>query len=259
MKLHSIILSLIVGLFGIQVAANAAPTFEQKKEVEAIVHDYLLKNPEVLVQSLEKFQQKQMDQTRETFKKIQESAPKYANRLFHQAEDPVAGNPNGSITIVEFSDYQCPHCIEMVPVISNLIKNNNNLRVVFKEFPIRGPISEMATKAALASQKQGKYYEFRNALMESKTQPLTENMIFDIAKSVGLNVDKLKKDMQENSINNIIKNNYQLAKDMQLIWTPIFFIAKTNATAHSKPNAIVFVPGRVDEGKLKEVIEKISE
>src|SRR5689334_12549783 len=76
------------------------------------------------------------------------------NALFHQNSDPVAGNPKGKVTVVEFFDYQCSHCMTMAPVIEAIIKNNPNVRVVFKDFPIRGPVSEFAAKAALAANKQ---------------------------------------------------------------------------------------------------------
>src|SRR5437016_4513875 len=87
------------------------------------------------------------------------------NALFHQAHDPVAGNPNGSVTVAEFFDYQCSHCISMAPVMANIIKDNSDVRIVFKEFPIRGSISEFASRAALAANMQGKYYEFNHAIL----------------------------------------------------------------------------------------------
>lgn len=242
--------------FAANTTNNIGPA--QKKQVEGIVHDYLISNPEVVVQSLEAYQRKQMDETKKTFVKIQDASPKFADRLFHQAGDPIGGNPQGKITVVEFSDYQCPHCIEMSAILDDLIKKNNNIRVVFKEFPIRGPISEMAAHAALAAQKQGKYYEFHSALMQSKTEPLTEEAIFDIAKSVGLNVDQLKTDMKDKAVDQKIQSNYDLAKEMELIWTPILFVAKSDVTNNAKADAIVFIPGRVEPAQLNKEIEKVS-
>ena len=102
--------------------ANAQP---DKKQIETIVHDYILQNPEVLVQSLQGYQQKQMEQTQQSFKKIQEDAPQYADRIFHQSNDPVGGNPNGAVTLVVFSDYQCPHCVDMALSAWVVIKGPN--------------------------------------------------------------------------------------------------------------------------------------
>jgi len=247
----------IASLVGFSATANA-DTAMQKKDVQTIVHDYILQNPEVLVQSLQSFQQKQMEQTQKSFTKIQEMAPKFSDRLFHQSTDPVAGNPNGKITLVEFSDYQCGHCINMSPVVDALIKKNPNLRVVLKEFPIRGPLSETAAKAAIAAQKQGKYYEFRVALMSNKNGSLTEEGIYNIAKSVGLDVNKLKTDMKSTDVAQQIKNNYKLAQDLQLMFTPVFFIAKSDINAKSNPDSVIFIPGGVDIEQLNQAIAKMN-
>jgi protein-disulfide isomerase len=211
-------------------ATVSADTAIQKKEVQTIVHDYIVQNPEVLVQSLQSFQQKQMEQTQKSFTKIQEMAPKFSDRLFHQTTDPVAGNPKGTVTLVEFSDYQCGHCITMSAVVDALIKKNPNLRVVMKEFPIRGPISEVAAKAAIAAQKQGKYYDLRVALMDSKNGTLTEDNIYTIAKS----------------------------QDLKLMFTPVFFIAKSDINSKSSPDSVVFIPGGVDIEQLNQAIAKLS-
>jgi len=230
----------------------------QKKQIEGIVHDYIIQNPEVVVQSLQGYQQKQISEQTQKFEKIQQNSPKFANQLFHQTTDPVAGNPNGTVTLVEFFDYQCPHCIDMTATIEGLIKTNPNLRVVLKEFPIRGAMSELATRAALAAQKQGKYFPLHLALMSSKTEPLTENTIYDLAKAAGLNVDQLKVDMKDKSVDQQIKTNYQLAKDLEIMFTPVFFIAKSNVTTSTKPEAIAFIPGQVSPAQLAEVLKKIE-
>lgn len=256
-KSHQLIGIAIASLIGFNAAAHA-DTAMQKKEVQTIVHDYIMQNPEVLVQSLQTFQQKQMEQTQKSFTKIQEIAPKFSDRLFHQSTDPVAGNPNGTVTLVEFSDYQCGHCINMSPVVDSLIKQNPNLRVVVKEFPIRGPLSETAAKAAIAANKQGKYYDFRVALMNNKNGQLTENDIYTIAKSVGLDVNKLKEDMKKDDVNQQIKNTYKLAQDMKVMFTPVFFFAKSKVDANAKPTDIIFIPGGADIEQFNQAIKKVG-
>lgn len=254
---HKLIGIVLASLAGVSITANAADM--QKKEMQSIIHDYILQNPEVLVQSLQTFQQKQMEQTQQSFSKIQEMAPKYSDRLFRQTTDPVIGNPKGTVTLVEFSDYQCGHCINMSPVLDELIKKNPNIRVVLKEFPIRGPLSETAAKAAIAANKQGKYYDFRVALMNNgKNTPLTEDNIYTIAKSVGIDVDKLKSDMKKDDVNQQIKNNLKLAQDMQLMFTPVIFIAKTDISPKANASAVVFIPGGVDIKQLEEAVSKIG-
>ncbi|MCE3237519.1 MAG: dsbA 1 [Gammaproteobacteria bacterium] len=230
----------------------------QEKQIETAVHDFIIKNPEVVIQSLQGYQQKQMADQTKKFEQIQKNTPKYANQLFHEAADPIGGNPNGAVTLVEFFDYQCPHCIDMTATIEKIVKTNPNLKIVLKEFPIRGAMSELATRAALAAQKQGKYFELHTALMGSKIEPLTENTIYDLARSAGLNVDKLKVDMKDKSVDQQIKTNYQLAKDLQIMFTPVLFIAKSNVTPNAKTTEIAFIPGQISSEQLTDILKKIG-
>lgn len=239
---------------GIAIGAQTSNNSSQDTQIR----NYILNNPEVVVQSLQIYQQKQMEQTQKSFDSIQKDAPKYADKLFRQSSDPIGGNPNGKVTLVEFFDYQCPHCIDMVPVVDNLIKKNPNLKVIYKEFPIRGPMSDFSARAALAAQKQGKYSEFHKALMTSKVEPLTEDAVYDLAKSAGLNVDQLKTDMKSESVDQQIKANMALAKDLKLMWTPVFFIASSNISSQAGPDAVIFIPGGVDEKQLSDAITKVD-
>lgn len=233
---------------------------DQKAKVESIVHDYILSNPDVIVQALQAFQQKQMEKAKQTIADTEKKAPQYVDALFHHAADPAVGNPQAKVTIVEFFDYQCPHCVDMAEIMENLAATNPNVRVVYKEFPIRGPVSVFATKAALAAKNQGKYAEFHKALMHPKQQPLTNDSIMEAAKSVGLNVDQLKKDMNNPLIDQQIKDTYKLAQDLELIGTPAFFVGKTTLTNNTaKTTDIAFIPGQVDQNQLDDTIKKVSQ
>ena len=229
--------------------APAAISPEERTKIETVVHEYLLKKPEVLVEALQILQRKQYEQAEQTVKQTQQVATNFATQLFHQKTDPVAGNPNGKITVVEFFDYQCPHCVDMAPVIANVIKNNPEVRFVFKEFPIRGPMSELAAKAALAANKQGHYYKFSHALL-STNQPLTEDSIMQIAKASDVNVPQMKKDMNDKVVADELKDNMKLAQDLKLFGTPAFFIGKTTGTSK-----IEYVPGQVDAKQLQKLID----
>lgn len=233
-------------------AADAAKpaTGAEKAKIEATVHQYLLQNPEVLVEALQILQRKQFEQAEATVKQTQAIAAKFATPLFHTASDPVAGNPNGKITLVEFFDYQCPHCVDMAPVISAIIKANPDLRVIYKEFPIRGPMSNLAARAALAANLQGKYSEMSHAILNNK-QPITEELLLQLAKDNGLDVEKLKKDMTDASIDTQIKANMKLGQDLKLFGTPAFFVGKTDAAAN-----INYVPGQMDQTQLQGLIDK---
>lgn len=223
----------------------------ERAKIEEVVHQYLVEKPEVIVEAIQSYQRKQYQQAEQTVKKTQEIAGSYSQPLFHGSNDPVAGNPNGAVTVVEFFDYQCPHCADMAPIIEGVIKANPDVRIVFKEFPIRGPQSNYAARAALAANKQGKYYEFSHALLTSG-KPLTEENVLDVAKNVGLNVDQLKKDMSDKSIDDQLKNNLKLAQDLKLFGTPAFFIGKTD----QKNNGISYVPGGMNKEQLQQAIDK---
>lgn len=140
----------------------------------------------------------------------------------------------------------------MAPVITDIIKANPDVRVVFKDFPIRGPLSEFAARAALAANKQGKYYEFSHALLNAN-KPLTQELVFEVAKKQGLNVEQLKKEMNDQSISEQIKNTQKLAQNLKLFGTPAFFIGKTSATNGQNVN---YVPGRMDQTQMQAAIDK---
>jgi protein-disulfide isomerase len=172
------------------------------------------------------------------------------NGLFHQPNDPVVGNPRGNVTVVEFFDYQCSHCINMAYTMQSIISRNHDVRVVFKEYPIRGHMSELASRAALAANMQGKYYTMNHALL---TANLSEATIYSIAKAKGLNVNKLKKDMYSSTVNNTLAMNNRLAKELGIAGTPAFFIGKTNATDTEQ---VSFVLGEMSQSALQSAIQK---
>lgn len=232
--------------------SNTAIPAAERTKIEQVVKDYLLAQPEVIIQAIQNFQQKQYQQAEETIKQTQKTVGAYTAPLFHQANDPVAGNPNGKVTIVEFFDYQCPHCADMAPVVAAIIKANPDVRFVFKEFPIRGPASELAARAALAANKQGKYYDFSHALLIAK-QPITQELIDQTAKDLGLNVDQLKKDMNDKTIDQQIKDNTTLAQNLKLFGTPAFFVGRTDAKNSDNIN---YIPGQMDQTQLQGLIDK---
>ncbi|MDR3491089.1 MAG: DsbA family protein [Gammaproteobacteria bacterium] len=229
---------------------NATLSDTQKTQIEGVVHDYLMKNPEVIADAVKGLQEKQFDQMR---KKTQDVATKNEPALFNTPNDPVAGNPKGKVTVVEFFDYQCPHCVDMVPALNGLVKANGEVRVIYKEFPIRGPMSVTASKAALAANVQGKYMPMHEALMKSASS-LTEEKIYSLAKDVGLDVEKLKADMKGDVVDKQIKANYKLAQDLQLMGTPALFVGKTDG----KSTVVEFIPGQVDQASLQASADKAA-
>ncbi len=237
-------------------ATFAADTFTpaQTTQIENIIAQTLKDKPEIIINALQAFQQKQYEQAAQTIKNTQQSATKYITALFNAPNDPIGGNANGKLTVVEFFDYQCPHCVDMNPVLTDLMATNNNVRVIFKEFPIRGPLSEFAARAALAANMQGKYLPFHDALMKAP-QPYTQESILAIAKTVGLDLDKLKTDMNSNTVGKQIDSNMKLGQSLKLLGTPAFFIGKSNATSS---NNLLYIPGQMTKDQLNEAIAKAN-
>lgn len=174
--------------------------------------------------------------------------------LFHQPNDPAIGNPKANVTIVEFFDYQCSYCVEMAPVIHSVVQNNANVRVVFKEYPVRGEGSVLAARAALAANLQGKYHQLHTALLNANEE-FTESAILKIAKAKGLDIARLKRDMSSPAITKKLESNDALARSLNIHGTPAFFIGKTNASAMSQLD-LVF--GEMSRTELQNEITRMS-
>ena len=250
---------LSVGLLAMSVvspaifAAEGSMSESQKKEVEQVVHDYLVHNPEVLVEVSQVLQQKQQQTMMEQAKA---AITQNADKIF-LGDITVAGNPKGSVTMVEFFDYQCSHCKEMKPVVDELIKSDKNLRVVYKEFPIFGKTSEFASRAALAAAKQGKYDALHQALLKMDRR-MDEAAVLDAAKSAGLNMEKMKKDMDSPEVKAMLNANRELAEKLHLMGTPAFIIASTPNGQFKVGSTPLFVPGAATVQTLQDMIKKAA-
>ena len=229
-------------------ASTATFTPGQVNNIEKIVHDYLVQHPEVLVEASKALQQKMQEKQQE---EAVSAISKNAQELFNDPNSPVVGNPNGSVTIVEFFDYQCGHCKEMSKTMQDLLTANKNVKLVLKELPIFGGNSQIAAKAALASVKQGKFYAFHKAMLGA-SNPLNKDKIFDTAKSVGLNIDQLKKDMESPEVAAQVKANFKLAQTLHLAGTPAFILSnKAN-------DQFKFVPGATSQQNLQQLIDTLG-
>lgn len=249
----------MIGLMSLSLVGgvNAAQTSfssKQQTDIESIVKNYLVKNPEILLEVSKSLQQKQQ-------KDMQEQAASAidanGDTLFdHQS--PVVGNQKGNVTLVEFFDYQCVHCKRMAPVISKLLKEDSNLRVVYKDFPIFGKGSSFAAKAAIAANMQGKYQALHDALL-SKKQRLSPSIVLQAASSIGINTTKLKADMKSKAVEDVLKNNMKLAESLRLMGTPAFVVAYTPNGKFAHGNKSFFVPGAASEGALQSLIKEVQD
>ena len=184
------------------------------------VRDYLMQNPEVLRDVLQELERKERARQAQA---TQDNIKAQAASLFRAEGDLMMGNPQGDVTLVEFMDYNCGYCKRSLADVMKLVEADKNLRVVIKEFPILGPSSIAASRAALASDKQGKYKEMHMALMSHKGA-LTDEAIFELAKSIGLDVDRLKADMNDAGVTARIEQNHQIASALGIDGTPAFII-----------------------------------
>jgi protein-disulfide isomerase len=231
-----------------QIAPAAAEnhdvlTPEEKRAVERIVRDYILANPEIVLDAL-----KILD-SRQRVSKVNQSQQQLAARrddILSDPGSPVGWNPEGDVTIVEFFDYRCPYCRAVAPRLAQLKKADGRIRYIYKEWPILGPVSRVAARAALAAWKQGRYEEFHEALMTYPGQ-LTEGGVFKTAERLGLDVDRLRKDMESPEIAQSLARTMELAKALGITGTPTFVIGNE------------LVPGAVSLDQLKAFVKRARE
>jgi protein-disulfide isomerase len=215
----------------------------QKRAIESIVHDYLLKNPEIMIEVMDELQTKQKAASRQ---KQSDALTKYAKEIYEDPTAFVAGNPNGDVTIVEFFDYNCGYCKHAFAPLMKLLKDDGNIRLILKEFPILGPSSVTATHATMAAKKQGKYFEMYQALYKHKGG-LDKDIIMAVARSVGLDTNRLERDMNNPAIEATIKRNEDLASALDINGTPAFIIGKE------------LYPGALDAGQFESAVKAARE
>lgn len=190
------------------------------KATEAIVAKYLDAHPEVVSQAISRLRARETAAQQE---RQRTAINAKAAEIFNDPTDPVLGNLKGDVTVVEFFDYRCPYCKASEPNITAALRKDGNIRFVLKEFPILGPNSVLATRAALASRKQGKYEIFHAALLESRAS-LDSQTIFSLAEAAGLDTKRLVEDMKDPAIDALIKKNFELAATLKIDGTPTFII-----------------------------------
>jgi protein-disulfide isomerase len=200
--------------------AAAALDAKQKEEIEALVRQYLLDHPEVLVEALNNYEKKQQEAQAE---RQRQALIAEAEALENDPAAPVLGNPNGDVTLIEFFDYRCPYCKRVTGALAQLLDEDPQLRLVMKEFPILSQESVQAARAALAAERQGKYHEFHFALMENGGG-FSDEEIMTVAEAVGLDTQQLRADMQDPAIEQVLRDNHALAERIGVTGTPAFIV-----------------------------------
>ncbi len=210
----------------------------QKVEVQQIIGSYLKENPQVVIDAIQAWRQQQEAAETAILKEA-------ITELMAEARDtksPVWGNPRGNTIVVEFFDYNCPYCKKVFPSMEKLIADDGEIKIVMKELPVLGPDSEYAAKAALAAQIQGKYNQF-HARMMGKGGRLSRDGVLAAAKAVGLDLEKLQKDMESVQVQQELERSSVWAQRLGVNGTPAFVIGEE------------LIPGAIDGQRMKHYVE----
>ncbi len=229
-------------LFGaalLSAVPHAIAADMSRAEVEKIVREYLLANPEILNEMLSELKAREEANATDRAKA---AITDNRDALLNDGYSYVAGNPNGDVTLVEFFDYRCGYCKKVRDDVVNFMGADTNVRVVFKEFPILGAASIEASRAAIASRKQGddKYWAFHQAMLGA--DGLDSDAIYDIAAGQGIDVAKLKEDMKAPEVDQVITKNHELAEKIGIDGTPAFIVGDQ------------LYPGALDADELKAIV-----
>jgi protein-disulfide isomerase len=225
--MRSVRLLVIAGLVGLAaavlvgghtVAADEAKLTQQ--EIEKIVRDYLLREPEVLAEALRRLQQRQ---SASAATRSKQAIHDHRQALFADQTSPVEGNAQGKVTIVEFFDYRCVHCRHVAPTLDQIVSSNASVRVVYKNFPVLGEPSVLAARAAVAAQQQGGWQKLHRAMLAFDGD-FTVDALLALGTSVGLDSSKLKTDMMSQETDRALQANLTLAAALGLDATPSFVI-----------------------------------
>lgn len=193
---------------------------KDREQFGKLVRDYLLKNPEIIMEVQRELEAKM---EREQAARIKTALAKHKDGLTNPKLNLVAGNPDGDVTVVEFFDYNCGFCRRAVDAMSRLIDGDKKVRLVLQEMPIFGKESEDAARMAIAARKQGKYWELHAGLLKAKGRA-SGPAALQIAEKLGLDVEKLKKDAASDETTKFIRKAQGLGRSLGIQGTPHFFV-----------------------------------
>lgn len=224
MRFRSILAACTVAVAAALPVSAADIPADQRKTIERVVEEFLLRNPELIERAIQALEAK-----REAAREHAATAAldTYRRDLFETPASPVGGNAKGDVTLVEFFDYRCGVCRRVHPIVGELTDSDGKIRRVYVEWPILGPESVFAASAALAARHQGskKYLRFHDLMMESRGQ-LDRGKVLSLAERAGLDRRRLERDLGATEIARIIKRNYEMATALGLNGTPSFVIGR---------------------------------
>ena len=194
----------------------------QTSAIEKILHDYLIKHPEVIEEAITELQNRQQAAAAE---KQKDAVKTVAKQLYSAPDHVVLGNPKGNVTFVEFFDYNCGYCKHAMSDMLTLLKDDHNLKVLLKEFPVLGPGSVEAARVAVAVRMQApkRYLEFHTKLLGGRGHA-DEARALAVAKSMGLDMARIHKDMKSPDVETMLRQDFAVAQALGLNGTPSYVI-----------------------------------
>ena len=216
-----------------QAALAAGIDAKEQAAIEAIVRDYILKNPEIIPEAVEILQTRQKA---EAIKEIRAGIEAPFNGT------AFAGYPNGDVIVVEYSDFACPYCKQTTADMDRVLKEDKNVKVVFRELPILSEASNDAALMALAAAKQGKYYAFHKTMFA--TGRPTPSTIENAAREAGLDLVEARRFTKTPEAQKEVQNNIEIARKLQFTGTPAWVVGNDTQV------------GAVGYDGLKEMIAK---
>jgi protein-disulfide isomerase len=204
----------------------AAPAFalddSQKKEMGEFIREYLIQNPEVMIEVQNALESKQQAQRTDQSSK---AVATYKDEIFSSPTDVVLGNPKGDVTVVEFFDYNCGYCKRAMSDMDDILSKDKNIRFVLKEFPILGPDSLAAHKVANAVRliAPEKYAEFHRELLGGQDHA-SEDTAMAVATGLGIDEAAIRKSMTDNPNDDVVREAYQLANAIGITGTPTYVV-----------------------------------
>ncbi len=212
-------------LLSMPIIATAQPfSPDQRRDVEMIVKEYLLAHPEVLQEAMAALEKRQQEADAV---KARTSITQNKATLFNSDHQVVLGNPQGSVVMVEFFDYNCGYCKHALPDMLSLIKANPDLKFVLKEFPVLGEGSVQAAHVAVAARMQDpsgkKYLEFHQKLLGGRA-PADKARALAVAKEVGFDMARIEKDIGSEEVKTTIAEDLKLADALGVNGTPSYVV-----------------------------------
>ena len=203
-----------------ETAAPAAPVAAAASTDVETIKSVLNSNPEIVFEAMQRYQ---IQQEEERQKAAAEKIKQNIKEITEYEGAAVVGNPNGSITLVEFFDFSCGFCHRLFPELNEVMANNKDVKFVFKPMAFVAPYSDLAARAALAADKQGKFVEMHNALFTVEG-PLDEAKVKELAEKIGLDADKLLADAESEEVKAIMAANDNLAGNIQVGGVPTLIL-----------------------------------